>query len=55
MRLKELPDAKFIHQAPADMWLTVGKVYPIVREIGNGVVVQANNGEQVILTKARFE
>jgi hypothetical protein len=56
MKLTSMPDGKFIERTPADTWLTVGKEYEIKREIGiNGVVIQANNGEDIIVCRNRFE
>lgn len=55
MKLTSLPDGKFVHQAPADTWFTVGKDYTPIREVGNGVVVEANNGDHVIIVKSRLE
>lgn len=58
MTLIELPDAKFVHLQQTDepdKYFTIGKDYPIMREIGNGVVVQANNGDDMIVLKSRFK
>lgn len=55
MKLVSLPDGKFIHKAAPDAWLTIGKVYSILREVSNCFVVEANNGDQVLVLKTRFQ
>jgi hypothetical protein len=51
MKLISLPDAKVYKPA-----LTIGKVYEIVGQFGNGYIINTDDGkDRVIVLKARFE
>lgn len=47
-----MPDAKYLAQRPV---VTVGAVYTILGEIGNGYVVESDiNDEKVLILQSRF-
>lgn len=50
--LQSLPDAKFLSQKPM---VTVGGVYTVQGEIGNGYVVESDDGDdKVLILQSRF-
>lgn len=50
--LQSMPDAKYLAQRPV---VTVGAVYTILGEIGNGYVVESDiNDEKVLILQSRF-
>lgn len=51
MKLADLPDCKIVHAA-----LTIGKEYPILGTVGNGVVIQSDDPEmKIIILASRFD
>ena len=47
--LLSLPDAKFVQKLPP---VTVGAVYKVQKEIGNGYVVETDDGKDLALILA---
>lgn len=52
MILISLPDLKFIQ---AGGFLTLGKDYPILRELGNGYVIQSDKEDTLLVLQSRFK
>lgn len=51
VELVELPDAKMVHK-----FLTIGQEYEVIRELGNGYVIQTSDPDlRIVILKSRFK